>query len=113
MVFGEGMLYFALVNHILRVTKPITERATIICPNSLSQIGAWGLRFNWIRRSAECLQRNLARTAALGHDGKKIYNHLNARERDDACRMIHREIVIKKKIIDFRLDIILVFDVAE
>ena len=25
--------------------KPNTKRATIICPNSLSQIGAWGLRF--------------------------------------------------------------------
>jgi hypothetical protein len=36
------------VNHILRVTKPKTKRATIICPNSLSQIGAWGLRFNYI-----------------------------------------------------------------
>jgi hypothetical protein len=36
----------ARVNHILRVTKPNTKRATIICPNLLSQIGAWGLRFN-------------------------------------------------------------------
>jgi hypothetical protein len=35
-----------LVNHILRVTKPNTKRVTIICPNLLSQIGAWGLRFN-------------------------------------------------------------------
>jgi hypothetical protein len=36
----------ARVNHILRVTKPNTKRDTIICPNSLSQIGAWGLRIN-------------------------------------------------------------------
>jgi hypothetical protein len=34
------------VNHILRVTKPNTKRATNICPNSLSQIGAYGLRYN-------------------------------------------------------------------
>jgi hypothetical protein len=47
MVFGEECFTSTRVNHILRVTKPNTKRATIICPNSLSQIGAWGLRFNW------------------------------------------------------------------
>jgi hypothetical protein len=36
----------ARVNHILLVTNPNTKRATIICPNALSQIGVWGLRFN-------------------------------------------------------------------
>jgi hypothetical protein len=46
MVFGEEYFTSTRVNHILRVTKPNTKRATIICPNSLSQIGAWGLRFN-------------------------------------------------------------------
>jgi hypothetical protein len=39
--------YISRVNHILRVTKPNTKRATNICPNSLSQIGACSLRFNW------------------------------------------------------------------
>jgi hypothetical protein len=46
MVFGEECFTSARVNHIQRVTKPNTKRATNICPNSLFQIGAWGLRFN-------------------------------------------------------------------
>jgi hypothetical protein len=42
MVFAKKECFTsARVNHILRVTKPYTKRATIICPNSLSQIGAW------------------------------------------------------------------------
>jgi hypothetical protein len=46
MVFGKECFTSTRVNHILRVTKPNTKRATIICPNSRSQIGVWGLRFN-------------------------------------------------------------------
>jgi len=44
--FWKGMFTSARVNHILRVTKPNTKEATNFCPNSLSQIGAWGLRYN-------------------------------------------------------------------
>ena len=47
----EGLRH--CLDHILRVTKPNTKRATIICPNSLSQIGAWGLRLNYIVWRAE------------------------------------------------------------
>jgi hypothetical protein len=47
MVFGEECFTSTRVNHILRVTNPNTKRATNICPNSLSRIGAWGLRFNY------------------------------------------------------------------
>jgi hypothetical protein len=47
---GLGRIRFisTRVNHILRVTKPNTERATNICPNSLSQIGAYGLHYNYM-----------------------------------------------------------------
>jgi hypothetical protein len=51
MVFGEEWFTSTRVNHILRVTKPNTKRVTIICPNSLSQIGVWGLRFNSTQES--------------------------------------------------------------
>jgi hypothetical protein len=44
------------VNHILRVTKPNTKRATNICLNSLSQIGAYGLRYNSFHESfTDCI----------------------------------------------------------
>jgi hypothetical protein len=43
---GEECFTSTRGNHILRVTKPNTKRATIICPNLLFQIGVWGLRFN-------------------------------------------------------------------
>ena len=39
--FWKGISFISTrVKHILRVTKPNTKRATNICPNSLSQIGA-------------------------------------------------------------------------
>jgi hypothetical protein len=44
------------VNHILRVTKPMAERATNICPNSLSSMQPLGRRESdfALERLVEC-----------------------------------------------------------